>query len=166
MISSSRCQIGKLLIDNPMCVIHTSWNKDKTEDAQRLEVIASKQLVEYAKLKHKWFIFISTLVERDNAYVKAKREVENYIKEQISEYTILRLPTIVSKGTLFEYFYTGKYENPFGDNVRFITIPEAVKFINQYIMSPKVGIFYPDIIYELPDYVVKEIARFYAGITE
>lgn len=164
MITSNRSQLGKLLIDNPDCIIHNSWNhRDKSEDIQTKEFLACSGILQYAASKNKWFIFISTSTSGNNYYIRAKREAEAIIKECYpNKYIICKLPTLISQGTLFEKFYTGEYINPSGNIVEFMTLDDAATFVNNYIKNPICGIFRPvKCIYKLPDYVIQSLADFY-----
>lgn len=166
MITFPQGSLGRLIQDREDCIIHNDWvHEDKSEPIQAIEVEASLKLIDYAKAKDKFFIFISTSSEENNHYVRAKRLIEKQIQKKLKKYVIIRLPTIISKGTLWEKFYTGEYQEAQDKEVEFISLEYAVGSINHIIDNldkfPQVSTIEGE---GLDDTTIKSIADFYKGL--
>ena len=136
MITSTRSQLGKLLIDNPDVIIHNSClHTDKRKETQKREYEAVKGIVKYAMNKNKHLIFIST-TGKDTYYSVYKKLSEQYIMSYMEKRTIIRFPSLISKGTLWEKFYTGEYTEAQGNDIMFLSLEEAANIVNEAAKNP------------------------------
>lgn len=151
-------QLGEALkkanLEGDWTIYHT-WN---FEDKTNLEVQRDcyRKFVKYVDTHPKEKIcFISTIPRSDTYYSRFKRLAEEYLRRMPGEYKIIRICSIIGKGT-YEGFRENKIEAV--ESMEVITLRDAVRKIKDLLVSRYSDFdVHGDII---PAHIVKELILF------